>query len=438
MKAFFFFITFVVTLTVFAQEQEMILSLGENRSVPYRGGGGVWIQDSKILKAIPGGSGIVLKAMKEGKTSLKMGANYFAVQVIHPGKLTNFKDLKVEVDRIVGLKIDVLDGDLVVTGRLYQMKSWIALAQSIESQGLNYQMRAEMSESVKRDAEKYFRMRLDEAKLPPQSVIFSDHAEVRVAGNEALFNKYVKIFTPFGVAVLKDAQALDIAPTVKVQITVAEVRRNLTDKWGIQTGGSYSATLLSDGKWQADEFKVQAFALEELGKARILASPNIICRSGKEAEFMAGGEIPIQIVRYRTSDVVWKSYGIRLKVKPTADSSGRMSISIDTEISTLDKSTGIADVPGILTNHVSSHFDLTRPQTIALSGLLKNEEGRGHNGLPFLSRLPILGGLFSSQEYADNKTELVIFVRPSILKEGEEEETTRTPYQHIGEVGEKL
>ena len=153
---------------------------------------------------------------------------------------------------------------------------------------------------------------------------------------------------------------------------------------------------------------------------------------------MAGGEIPIQIIKYRTQEVIWKQYGIRLRVKPVADSSGRMSISIDTEISTLDEATKVDNIPGILTNHVSSHFDLSRPQTIALSGLLKNEEGRSHNGLPYLSRIPILGGLFSSQSYKDFETELIIFVRPSILKEGEESETIQNPYQHIGELGEKL
>jgi pilus assembly protein CpaC len=125
-------------------------------------------------------------------------------------------------------------------------------------------------------------------------------------------------------------------------------------------------------------------------------------------------------------------------VKPKADSSGRMSISIDTEISAIDESRKVDDIPAMFTNHVSSHFDLTKPQTIALSGLIKNNETQGYQGLPFLSRIPILGALFSSNEFKDNKTELVIFVRPSILREGEEGETTQMPNQHIGQVEGKL
>lgn len=440
MKALFLLFVLFISLSLQAQakDQEMVLSLGESRQVAYRGAGGVWIQDSKILKASPSGTGILLKALKEGKTSLKMGSNYFQVQVIHPLKLANFKSLKAAVDRIVGLNLQILEGDLVVEGRLYQMKSWISLAEQIETEGLSYQMRAQMSESVKTAAEKYFRVRLETAKLPPQSVIFAEHPEIRVAGPEAFFLKYQKIFTPFGVSVVKDDQALEIAPTVKVQITVAEVRRELSLKWGLANKGAYTATLLPDGKWYGSPFEVAATASEINSDAKILASPNIICRSGKEAEFLAGGEFPIKVLNYKIQDIVWKRYGILMKVKPKADSSGRMSISIDTEVSTIDKSTSVDDIPGILTNHVSSHFDITKPQTIALSGLLRNEDSEGHQGIAMLSRLPILGALFSSRDFREHRTELIIFVRPSILKEGEESETTQMPNQHIGQVEGKL
>ncbi len=99
-----------------------------------------------------------------------------------------------------------------------------------------------------------------------------------------------------------------------------------------------------------------------------------------------------------------------------------MSISIETEVTTLDNSNKIDDIPGLLTNRVSSHFDLTKPQTIALSGLLKNEEGKSSEGVPFLARLPVLGALFASKDFSENRSELVIFVRPTILKENESSE----------------
>jgi pilus assembly protein CpaC len=143
----------------------------------------------------------------------------------------------------------------------------------------------------------------------------------------------------------------------------------------------------------------------------------LLCRSGKEAEFMAGGEFPVKVSSFRSSEVVWKSYGIRLHVKPLADVSGRMSIAIETEVSELDESHKTDDqIPGLFTNKMQTHFDLTRSRTIALSGLIKSGQSRHSSGLPGLSSLPILGPLFSSQEFKDEQSELVIFVTPEVMK----------------------
>ncbi|RYZ78230.1 MAG: type II and III secretion system protein, partial [Proteobacteria bacterium] len=169
------------------------------------------------------------------------------------------------------------------------------------------------------------------------------------------------------------------------------------------------------------------------GKGRILASPTLLCRSGKEAEFLAGGEFPIRMMNLRMQDVVWKKYGVQMKVRPKADSSGRMSIALDIEVSTIDGSRGVDGIPAMLTNRMSSHFDLSKPQTIALSGLIKNEESNRQAGLPLLSRIPVLGALFSSRDFQENRSELIIFVRPSIVKENSG--PTITPNRpHLGEL----
>jgi len=117
-------------------------------------------------------------------------------------------------------------------------------------------------------------------------------------------------------------------------------------------------------------------------------------------------------------DVVWKKYGIIMKVKPRADFSGKMSISIETEVSSIDPSTVGEGVPALFTNKIQSHFDLNESRVIALSGLIKNEQSESSKGLPGLSRIPILGALFSSKDFRDNRTELVVFVRPEVLSPG--------------------
>jgi pilus assembly protein CpaC len=106
---------------------------------------------------------------------------------------------------------------------------------------------------------------------------------------------------------------------------------------------------------------------------------------------------------------------VLLKIKPLVDGDGRMSIALETEVSMIDQSQVVDGIPGLLTNRIQSHFDLERSETIALSGLIKKEWGKSRSGLPALSNIPILGLLFSSEDYRENRTELVVFVTPKVV-----------------------
>lgn len=405
-----------------AAQTELTLGLGEQITLTVKSQDRIWIQDRNILTAEGQGHRLQIRGRQEGQTTIKIGPELYSVQVLHPSKKAAFSALQSQLKNHLGLKANLSEGDLLIQGHLYRLQDWVRLAEFMQGKNLSYQMRAHMTVARQQEAQAYFEQLLQKAKLPPQTLIFEPSLEVRVSASDLAFKKYVKLLTSYGIQVLRDESSLDIAPTIKVQITVAEIRKNLAMKYGLQWPEAYSARLLPTGGFSQDELPFNLRAMEQKGLGKILASPNILCRSGKEAEFLAGGEFPIKIMNYKIQDIVWKRYGILLRVKPKADAAGRMSLSIETEVSTMDKATAVGDIPGILTNRVSSHFDLTRPQTIALSGLIKNEDAKGHEGLPFLSRLPILGALFSSNDFLENRTELVIFVRPSIVHEGDEHE----------------
>ncbi|QDK46776.1 pilus assembly protein [Bdellovibrio sp. ZAP7] len=432
MKAILFLLCLIYSHVAFAVPTEIVLSLGESSSLNIHTRSSVWIQDRAILKAEALGSRLNIKGVGEGMTNVRVDGNLYRIQVVHPGKRAALSDLKKQLTKFIGLNVEVGEGDLLVTGRLYRLQDWVRLAESLKVSGITYQMRATMSPSLQNESQQHLSDLLNKAKIPPQTIIFVPAPEIRVAGNDLALRKYQKLLQPYGISIVKDQTSLDIAPTVKVQITVAEVIHSNAMKYGIKWPQEYSATVLpKDGNvWGEAVFTAQAF--EEKGFGKILASPNIICRSGSEAEFLAGGEFPIKIMNYEVQDIVWKRYGILLRVKPRADSAGRISLSIETEVSTLDQARAVDGVPGVLTNRVSSHFDLTRPQTIALSGLLKNDDGNSSSGLPILSRIPILGPLFSSKDFRENKSELVIFVRPSIMNENENNGEGRP--HHLGEI----
>ncbi len=435
MKTLLFLFCLTFSLTVHAAPTEIILSLGESTTLAIKPKSSVWIQDRAVLKAEAAGSHLNIKGASEGMTNVRIDNVLYHVQVIHPGKRSALIDLKKMLSKFIGLNAEVGDGDLLVTGRLYRLQDWNRLADLLRDSGISFQMRAAMSPSLQEESQQFFSDLLDKAKIPPQTIIFVPVPEIRVSGNDLIFRKYQKLLKPYGITIVKDQSSLDIAPTVKVQITIAEIKNSSSMKYGIKWPETYEAKIMpKDGNpWGEAIFTAHMF--EQKGFGKILASPNIVCRSGSEAEFLAGGEFPIKIMNYEVQDIVWKRYGILLRVKPRADASGRISLSIETEVSTLDQATAVDSVPGVLTNRVSSHFDLTRPQTIALSGLLKNDDGNSSSGLPVLSRIPILGPLFSSKDFRDNKSELVIFVRPSIMNENDNNEIRP---RHIGETRSEI
>lgn len=151
------------------------------------------------------------------------------------------------------------------------------------------------------------------------------------------------------------------------------------------------------------------------GDAMILAEPRLSARSGGKADFLAGGEIPIPVTDSDgQTSVEYKKYGISLAISPTADSAGNIQANIETEVSAIDSSTSVGDYPGFLTRKTNSDVSMSNNETLVISGLVNRELSEDIQKIPVLGDLPVIGALFRSSNYRNKKSELVIFVTPSI------------------------
>jgi pilus assembly protein CpaC len=202
-------------------------------------------------------------------------------------------------------------------------------------------------------------------------------------------------------------------------LKILEISRGETAQLGIRwpdmisVKGSYSAesgggSVLSVGT----DFDVRLNLLLADGRARILSNPRLACESGQEAQFLAGGEIPIVIVTPETRTVEWKTYGIILRIRPAMDEGGKVRTSITAEVSTVDHGSGSSNVPGFLTRRVSTHFSTLPGETVMLSGLVKSEMAKDVARVPLLGQIPVIGELFKSRNFRENQSELAIFVTP--------------------------
>jgi pilus assembly protein CpaC len=156
-------------------------------------------------------------------------------------------------------------------------------------------------------------------------------------------------------------------------------------------------------------------ALEQNGRATVLAEPQLSTRSGYKATFHAGGEIPYSVASVNGVTVQFKPYGVRLDIEPRVARSGAIRAVIDSEVSSIDTSVSSANGPALLTRRTRTEFNVKPGETIVLSGLLQRNSSTDIEALPFLGNIPILGALFRSKHFQNKETELVMFVTPHLV-----------------------
>ncbi|MCZ6804952.1 MAG: type II and III secretion system protein [Proteobacteria bacterium] len=147
----------------------------------------------------------------------------------------------------------------------------------------------------------------------------------------------------------------------------------------------------------------------------ILAEPRLAARSGGEATFLAGGEFPIESSSINGTTIEFKEFGIGLTVKPTVDRNNNVHAYVETELSAIDNSVAVNGVPGLISRKTTADVILDSGETLVMSGLINQQSSKDITGLKFLSDIPILGELFKSRTFRDQKSELVIFVTPQVF-----------------------
>lgn len=160
-------------------------------------------------------------------------------------------------------------------------------------------------------------------------------------------------------------------------------------------------------------------ALDDEGLITILAEPNLTAVSGESATFLAGGEFPILVPENDKITVEFKQFGVSLAFTPVLVGE-RISLKVNPEVSQLTTTGAVQlagfTIPALTTRRAETTVELGSGQSFAIAGLLQNNITRDVEKLPGLGELPVLGGLFRSDRFQRNETELVIIVTPYIVR----------------------
>jgi general secretion pathway protein D len=170
-------------------------------------------------------------------------------------------------------------------------------------------------------------------------------------------------------------------------------------------------------------------AAETDSHASIIQRPRIQTSQAKAAQFFVGETVPYVTSTYNyggingnQSSYSQLSVGVELDVTPFINPDGLVVMDINQEIDDLDGSTqisGVGLVPNTDKRTLSSEIAVINGETVMLGGFIKNQKMTSRAGVPFLDKIPLLGNLFSSRSDSKQREELIVLMRPTVLKSPE-------------------
>jgi pilus assembly protein CpaC len=194
------------------------------------------------------------------------------------------------------------------------------------------------------------------------------------------------------------------------------------------SGGSYTlGSLLNVFIFRPDiNLAATIEALKTKNLLQILAEPNVLTESGKEASFLSGGEFPFPMLQSTGAgggvpaiSIQFRQFGIKLDFTPTILPGDEIHLKVAPEVSSLDYSNSLTitgfTVPALAVRRVQSEMELRDGQSFVIAGLMDNRVTRQMNKIPGLADIPLLGKIFQSESLSKNKTELLVLVTPQIV-----------------------
>jgi pilus assembly protein CpaC len=203
--------------------------------------------------------------------------------------------------------------------------------------------------------------------------------------------------------------------------SVAEIIKAFTPTPGAvptASGSTLSFGVFSD----SSQFTAFIEALERNSMAKLLDEPTLVAMNGRAAEFLSGGEIPVQVASgLGTNSIEFRPFGTKLDMVPIILGQGRIRLEIRAEVSEVATDlSGTTGVPGFRVRRVNTGVEMNAGCTLALAGDYREEVESEKQGLPGLINRPYLGQMFRRIEEDKNEIELVFLVTPTFIGEVEQ------------------
>lgn len=241
-----------------------------------------------------------------------------------------------------------------------------------------------------------------------------------------------------------------VADQVMLNVTVAEINRTQMEQHGVDIrnfGGQFNFLTnygdvapvsgqhppssgqppfpvnLTGLSWAIVDSKNDIAAIfkqlqdENLGK--VLAEPKLLARSGKKANFLSGGEIPIVVTTNDDTSIEFKEFGTKVDFVPRVREDGNIDLALQSEVSEPDFAAGVElfgfTVPAFITRRTQTDVTLRSGESLIVAGLIKETKQELESKMPFLGDVPFVGYFFRSTTFQNDILELMMVVRPELV-----------------------
>jgi general secretion pathway protein D len=253
---------------------------------------------------------------------------------------------------------------------------------------------------------------------------------------------------------------LDVRPLqVLIEVLIAEVRRDRSISFGVETNLPLQKLGSSDAKVSGSttgiglgdlvlklmkvggaDIDATIRAAAARGDVSIVSRPVVITANNEPAQILVGSQRPfVQVARALPTDagvrdqvVQYKDVGTKLVVTPTISADGYVMLEVTQEVNAATTETQF-DAPIISTRSVQTKLLVRDGQTVTLGGLTDRQRDMTQGGVPFLSAIPIVGGLFGRVSRQTTETELFLFLTPRVIRSDEEAADVTDPYRKKAE-----
>lgn len=162
---------------------------------------------------------------------------------------------------------------------------------------------------------------------------------------------------------------------------------------------------------------VRLAALENTGRARVLSAPRVVTQDNEKASIESGRQIPIRVATTDKISVIFVNATLKLDVTPQISADGNVNMTVDITNDSVDFANAEpGNPPPIIKKEAKTVLKVRDGQTAVIGGVFVTNEGISQSGLPFFSKIPVLGWLFKNRSKTKTNDELLIFLTPKIVR----------------------